>query len=255
MRSRAAPRPPWGCARARRPLLLVALGAACLRAASPRLSPAFAAGSGAGCSLRGLQPASRRTVARTAASELEEQTAKAPPKVAIADLEVGQTVEGRVTDTHAYGVFVDIKAERNGLVRAEELSDKGVPEWLKRGSKVTTRVLKVVDGKLWLTLRSGDLARPSGDFSPKARKGDLSPFVGAPADQWFDGEVQGFLHGMGAVVAVEVPGTSDLPSGLLKKGELGEGLVDSIHVGMKVRVRVLACDAEKGTLDLTAKEP
>jgi len=190
-----------------------------------------------------------------AAGAGEEPTASVSPKVAIADLTVGQELQGNVVRQMRFGAFVDVGAELDGLVELEEMSD-GLPVELMRGTKVTARVLKVEAGKFWLTLRSGELARPSRDTPSAALKDvDLSPFVGLPADHWFDGEVQTFLLGKGAFIKVQVPGTDKLAGGLLRKEEFGEGMIDSIHFGMKVRVRVLACDTERSRLDFTTKEP
>jgi len=202
------------------------------------------------------------TVARSAASELEgagageEQAASALPKVVIADLKVGQELEGTVARHMQFGAFVNVGAEREGLVETEELSD-GLPmKKLRTGAKVTARVLKVEDGKFWLTLRSGDLARPYRDISPETWKDiDLSPFAGIPADQWLDGEVHSIFIGRGVFISVKIPGTDKLAKGLLTKEEFVEGMVDNIHFGMKLRVRVLACDVEKGRLDFTVKDP
>mmetsp|Transcript_39359 Transcript_39359/g.109466 ORF Transcript_39359/g.109466 Transcript_39359/m.109466 type:complete len:284 (-) Transcript_39359:149-1000(-) len=283
MRSRAAPRLPWGRAGPWRPLLRAALGMACLCVASLRLPPAFLVGQGAGHSPRGLHSPTRRTffasppeqpvatsteessaleaVGAGEASGLEtagageELTASAPPKVAIADLKVGQTFEGTVLKQMPYGVFVDIGAERAGLMSVDEMSD-GFPEKLKKGTKVTARVLNVEAERFDLTRRSGDLARPSRDNPFAGLKDvDLSPFVGLPVDYWFDGEVRTFLVGKGTFIKVQVPGTDKLAGGLLRKEEFGEGMIDSIHFGMKVRVRVLACDTERSRLDFTTKEP
>ena len=70
---------------------------------------------------------------------------------------VGEIVEGTVTDIMNYGVFVKLDDGENGLVHISEVSKdfvKDINTVLKSGDKVKTKVLSIDEkGKIALSIR------------------------------------------------------------------------------------------------------
>ncbi len=69
-----------------------------------------------------------------------------PPDFTWEDLQEGQIINGKVVRVESYGLFVDIGAERPGMIHVSELSDNyvGSPsEIAKVGDVVQARVIKI----------------------------------------------------------------------------------------------------------------
>ncbi|MFO0882572.1 MAG: S1 RNA-binding domain-containing protein [Pirellulales bacterium] len=69
-----------------------------------------------------------------------------PPTVAWDDLQVGQSLSGKVTRIEKFGAFIDVGAERPAMIHVSELSDgyvKSPNDVVKIGQEVTGRVLKI----------------------------------------------------------------------------------------------------------------
>jgi ribosomal protein S1 len=69
-----------------------------------------------------------------------------PPAVDWSDLRVGQIFNGKVTRVESFGAFVDIGAEREGMVHVSEMETGYVPrpsDVVKVGDEVEVRVIEV----------------------------------------------------------------------------------------------------------------
>jgi ribosomal protein S1 len=69
-----------------------------------------------------------------------------PPSNPMDALEVGQVVTGKVSRIEKFGVFVDIGAEKPGMVHVSELSDnyvKSPSDVVKIGDEVQARIIKI----------------------------------------------------------------------------------------------------------------
>mmetsp|Transcript_122477 Transcript_122477/g.357626 ORF Transcript_122477/g.357626 Transcript_122477/m.357626 type:complete len:256 (-) Transcript_122477:9-776(-) len=242
-----------------------------LRARRSRLRTAAAVllalgGTALGFTGEGARPAPRRPrtasaaeatpeVAPGAGAAAEGDAAKSA-KIPFKELQVGQTLDGAVVNRwRTVGCLVDVGAEKTGLLEVGEFRD-GFPREgnaFRRGDKVQVRVLDVTDGKLFLTMRSGDLTRP-----PRRRTDppDVEAFAGVSPEAWLEGQVDA-LTTWGAFVAVTPPSGGKPASGMVHKSRFSDGFPDDASKavrGGKVRVRVLAVDAEKGKLELSMRE-
>lgn len=69
-----------------------------------------------------------------------------PPTTTWDDLQIGQSLSGKVTRIEKFGAFVDVGAERPAMIHVSELSDgyvKSPNDVVKIGQEVTGRVLKI----------------------------------------------------------------------------------------------------------------
>jgi len=177
----------------------------------------------------------------------------APEKILIPveDLEIGQTFEGTVHGRYQQlGVFVDVGAETRGLLRITEMTEHfpGDRISMKKGDKVTVRVLdKNKRGRFSLTMRPGELPRPSGALGAG---GDPATFLSFLVPDWFDAEVD-HMTTWGAFVKVWPAGGREPIMGLLHKSRFREGFAEEIRLGSRIKVRVVAADAIRARIDLS----
>lgn len=70
---------------------------------------------------------------------------------------VGEIIEGTVSDILDYGAFIKIKGEKNGLVHISEVSKdyvENIHDVLKSGDKVKAKVIAIDEkGKIALSIR------------------------------------------------------------------------------------------------------
>lgn len=111
-----------------------------------------------------------RSVRMAAAEPGAEVPAAAPvvarrerkaPTVNTADIKSGQEFEGRVKSVEAYGAFVDIGADKDGLVHISQLASgfiKNAADVVKVGDIVKVRVLNIdaTKGRVALTMKGMD---------------------------------------------------------------------------------------------------
>lgn len=202
---------------------------------------------------------------------------KEPAPCRLAQLEVGQTLEGRVVQIYyPGGVSVDVGCrETLGFVEVEEFRDGFPAEGpfsFRPGDVVSVCVLDVnpdaqIDdhgepdphgdhgdnGKLHLTMRSGDLARPPRYSADVSRPADIEPFKGISSEEWLDGEVT-MMSDWAVYVKVTAP-CGEPFVGILQQEEFGDGFGDEAVRGGRVRVRILEVDAACRRLLLTMRDP
>eukprot|EP00404_Azadinium_spinosum_P043191 CAMPEP_0180807116 /NCGR_PEP_ID=MMETSP1038_2-20121128/63053_1 /TAXON_ID=632150 /ORGANISM="Azadinium spinosum, Strain 3D9" /LENGTH=553 /DNA_ID=CAMNT_0022848065 /DNA_START=9 /DNA_END=1670 /DNA_ORIENTATION=- len=185
--------------------------------------------------------------------------ASAPSKIAVADLEVGQTLDGVVSKLtpRGAGAWIDVGAEKDGFLSAAEYRDgfpTGMYSDVKRGQKVSVKVLAKDEETFTVTRRSGDVTRPLVTKSDASRKWDVEPFKAVAHNDWLEGQVLGMTT-WGLWVGVPPPGGGELVEGLVHKGDLKEGYEDKAALGDVVKVRVRYADTKSGRLVCSMKEP
>lgn len=178
----------------------------------------------------------------------------------ISDLEIGQTLHGKVIQLYyPGGVSVDVGAQADGFLEVEEFTD-GFPvegfEW-KPGDNITVRLLdKEQDvcerGKFFLTRRKGSLERPPRYVANKTA--DARGFLNVSRETWLDGEIT--LMSVWAVfVKVHCPVTGDPLVGILHETEFAEGFEDKVIRGGKTRVRIKRVEVENRRIILSQADP
>src|SRR6187455_51869 len=108
------------------------------------------------------------------------------------EIEPEMIVKGKVVRLEAYGAFVDIGAERPGMVHVSELAHgyiKTPSEIVKEGDEVEAKVLDVNRKKKQIKLSMKALEPEIEEFKP-AKKENKKPGKRAPKKNEFEGEVQ-----------------------------------------------------------------
>jgi len=175
------------------------------------------------------------------------------PRLSVSSLHPGQKLRGLVTKMIPFGAYVDVGAEKEGLIHISKLSRKRVdkPEsvlqigqdvdvWLlgvRENSELDLSLLEPQESDSWIT--------------------DVSPFVDIDPDRWFNGIVKKVMP-FGGFVQIPPPRGGPVQIGLLhstnivrKGGGSLESARDVLEEGQPVRVRVQSVDVKANKMILT----
>ncbi|HST92081.1 MAG TPA: S1 RNA-binding domain-containing protein, partial [Brevundimonas sp.] len=177
----------------------------------------------------------------------------------LADLEPGMELEGRVTSTALYGIFVDVGVGRDGLVHISEMSDQRIEsptDLVQIGDTVKVRV-KSVDAdarRISLTMRTPRSESGEGrrrNRAPKRPEVNLERLGEINPGDLIEGTVNGIAP-FGVFVDIGVG-----KDGLVHISELADGRVekaeDAVTVGQSYTFRVLEVDAEGQRISLSLR--
>jgi len=174
-----------------------------------------------------------------------------PSSIKVQDLEVGREMEGIVVTVAPFGIFVDVGADKQGLVHISQLSNDFVQDintFARPGDSVTVWVAGILEqGRLDLTMIA--------PVSAEQAKESLAKFEHVPKDQWLDGNVTGTSN-IGAYVNVLEPGGTEVVQGMVHISNIADGFVEHpaevVQPGQHVKVRVL--EVRDGKLRLSMRE-
>ena len=197
-------------------------------------------------------------VAEVAAAEEKPKRADKSKATPLADLVEGNEYAGKITGLAAYGAFVDIGAQSDGLVHISELSASYVDDVasvVKEGDDVTVRILKIDSGKKQLSLSM----KPEGAEAPPKKRGgggrqkkagaeELRKYQDADPAEFISGTVRTVLE-WGAFVNI-APGVDGLVHISRVSDSRVEDLQAELSVGDEVKVRIIDVDLDKATLGL-----
>jgi len=204
--------------------------------------------------------------------------------IALADLEIGSMVEGKVKTITSYGAFVDIGASTDALLHVSRLSDSfvsNVEDIVKAGDSVSVRIVTVdaEKGQVALSMLSEEAeekaaaakeARSAGGkrkARPQRSNGDRQAQVatlnslaeaGYDGDKFVEGEVVSMLD-FGAFVRFDATQLDESVTGeldgLVHISSLcsgrAEAVSDIVSVGDKVQIRVKNLDTEGNKVSLS----
>jgi len=200
-------------------------------------------------------PSSRRSrlTQLRAADDEDYEDADWTGRMRIEDLQPGQQLNGIVNIVAPYGCFVDVGAERDGLVHVSRVSRTFVEDLesvVQPGQAVQVWVTEVKEGKLSLTMVPNDGDQEMTD--------DLAPFQAVSQETWLEANVMSTTD-FGAFVTVKPPDGTGLPAkGLVHISQIKDGFVehpsDELKVGQKVMVRVLDAVQETGRLRVSMRQ-
>ncbi|CAK8999368.1 unnamed protein product, partial [Durusdinium trenchii] len=197
----------------------------------------------------------------TADEQTDEKAAEA--KRPLSSFQVGETVKGRVNFMNVRGpsvAYVDIGAEKDAALEFGEMED-GFPAKLtpvRKGQKVEARVLEydLKAERIYLTRRSGDLARPRR-LTLEEENHNPEPLRRVAQSEWLDAEVLSLVT-FGAFVNVYPSWGDKTPVvGLLHKKEFAADFAQDPEKairGGRIKVRKLSLNS-RGELKVTMKQP
>jgi len=178
------------------------------------------------------------------------------PRIKFADLTQGQKFTGTIQSVASFGAFVDIGAERDGLVHISKIANEridNIDDYVQQGQEVEVWVSEVRDdGKLALSMVESKVGAGGGPRAPS----DYSGFMDVSPDQWLTGVVASIAP-FGIFVTVTPPGGGATADGLVHITAIRDGFVentaDEASVGQEVQVRVKSVDAGMGRMSLSMK--
>lgn len=215
-----------------------------------------------GSALATARPASVR---RTAASvdvdadvdvDVDEEDADLS-RVPVEEFKVGEgPIPGIVNAVVDFGAFVDVGAERDGLVPIQHITGgfiKDIRQVVKEGQEVDVWVTSTKDGKLGLSMVKDVEA---GREKPLPPRSNVAAFESLPPTEWCDGVVEKVMR-FGLIVKVKHPSAGTRAPGLVHIHEIRDAFVTDIEseasVGDQVKVRILGVQKARGNLKLTMK--
>jgi len=188
----------------------------------------------------GLAPvsvlATRSLLARQATEDPSLPQGDMVNRMMIGDLVVGQKLSGIVTRVCEFGCFVDVGAERPGLVHISRVTDafcEDIESVVQPGQGVTVWVVGVnEEGKLSLSMIEEQQERGS----------ECKAFEDVAPDEWLTATVQSATD-FGLIVSLAPPGGGPVAQGMVHISQIKEGFVEhpaeEAEIGQEVRVRVL----------------
>ncbi len=86
-------------------------------------------------------------------------------------IEVGEQVQGTVTNITNFGAFVDLGDDKTGLIHISEIADhfvKDINDELARGDEVTVKILNIEDnGNIALSIKQSDQPKQTEELKSK----------------------------------------------------------------------------------------
>lgn len=161
---------------------------------------------------------------------------------------VGDELEGVVRSVQSYGAFIDVGAERDGLIHISQLREgyvEKVEDVIKERDKVTVRVkeVNVETGRLSLTMLSPEAEKP------KKKRVHLRYLE---EGQELVGRVNSIVD-FGAFI--DIGATTD---GLVHISQISDDHVSSVsdilQEDQEVKVRILSVDKKRKRISLTMRE-
>jgi len=182
----------------------------------------------------------RITVTRKDLVVVEREAAK---EKALAELNIGDRVNGKIVRITAFGAFIDFGAVE-GLVHLSEISHirfKKIEDVLAIGDEVTAEIVKIDGDKIGLSIKKA-LPTPIEEFAKDHQAGEI-----------INGTVVS-VHDYGAFVEI-APGVE----GLVHASELTWESVrskvsDFLTVGKKTQVKIIGINIESGRISLSIKQ-
>jgi predicted RNA-binding protein with RPS1 domain len=177
--------------------------------------------------------------------------------IKLSEISNEQEFSGTVKGVTAFGAFIDIGAECDGLVHISEMSTdfvKDANEVVKVGDAVNVRILSVNADKKQIALTMKTSAEREADSERKNNKGnkgergnngdakDVSEFAEFDPKAWVKGKVVS-VQSYGAFVRL-----SDGIDGLL---HISDTVPGSVETGAELDVRIVEVDKERGRISLT----
>jgi len=176
------------------------------------------------------------------------------PPIPLDQLQMGQKFSGEVVSVAGFGAFVNIGAEKDGLVHISAVSDgfvDNIENFVQPGQKVDVWVKGVTDGKLSLVMVESKLS--GGGRAPRAQT-DLTPFQSLVGGDKVPGKVVSTTN-FGAFVEISAGGGS--AQGLVHISALSDEYVSDVNsvvsVGQEVEVYVKEVNMATGKMSLSMK--
>lgn len=194
----------------------------------------------------------------TSAVKVDEIKKYTPP-IPLEELKVGQKFTGTIVGTAPFGAFVNIGAERDGLVHVSCVKEgfvQNIDDEVQQGQEVTVWVKQIQDGKLGLTMVESKLGGGGGGGRGPRPKADLTPFKDLGWGDKLTGTVVSVTN-FGAFVSVAPPSGGEAAQGLVHVSEMSDSYVEDpgsvVSVGQEVEVVVKNVDLDGGKLSLSMK--